>query len=170
MGKVLPTKEQLSDFLTDGRQTGALQKTLLLPMVGASRRDLLDPDIKLSYPSNEVEVHHIFPKAWCANTKTSDLEQLLDIKKAGRDWVNSTANLMPLSRKSNNVWEAKIPEQILNERHISFDHHKDVLKPIFIDQHAFDLLTAGSTKMGEFWAYRAGLIANDLLGRTKVTL
>ena len=168
MGGVLPNKVQLVELLTDGRQSGALQKALELPMVAGSKQDLLNPDVKLSYPETEVEMHHIFPKAFCANIKISDLP-ILD-KQKGRDYVDSTANLMPLSRHSNNEWKARIPEQLLTERHISFHHVQDILKPMFIDQVGFDYLLAGISSLGDFWDHRADLIADDLLSRTRIVL
>lgn len=167
----LLSKHTLVDYLTDGRQTGALQKTLMLPMLAGARRDLLDPTIKLSYPSAEqVELHHIYPKAWCNNSKVGELSLLLDRQKAGRNWIDSTANLMPMSRKSNNLWKSKVPGQVLVEMKISYAHVREVLKPAFINEEAFQLLLDGPRGLGEFWDLRAGLIADDLLARTNVSL
>lgn len=169
--KIVPTKDQLVEALTDGRQTGAFQKALTLPMFGGVRGDLLDPQTKLSYPSAEiVELHHIFPKAWCNSNRTGELARLLDRESTGRNWVDSTANLLPLSRKSNNLWKAKIPGQILHENFAEFATVRSAAKPVFIDEKAFDLLLEGPRGIGEFWSTRAELMAEDLIGRTMISL
>jgi len=167
----VPTKDQLIEWLTDGRQTGALQKALTLPMLAGAHKDLLDPQVNIGFPNGEApELHHIFPKAWCASNRTGSLASLLDKKLAGRDWVDSIANMMPLSRKSNNTWKAKIPNQILAEQQAHFSTIKTAAKGVYIDEAAFQLLTEDSRQIKNFWARRAELIANDLIGRTTVTL
>jgi hypothetical protein len=171
MGPFTVTKETLIDLLTDGRQTGALQQALTLPMLAGAHKDLLDPQVNIGFPNGETpELHHIFPKAWCASNKSGNLAKLLDKKAAGRDWVDSIANMMPLSRKSNNIWKAKIPDQILAEQQAHFATIKAAAKGVYIDEKAFELLTEGSSRIEDFWMRRANLIATDLLGRTTVTL
>jgi hypothetical protein len=167
----LVSKQTLVDWLSDGKQTGALQKTLILPMVAGAKRDLLDPTIKLSYPSTEqVELHHIYPKAWCNSSKVGELAVLLNRDQAGRNWVDSAVNLMPMSRKSNNLWKAKVPGQVLVEMKVTYQHAREVLKPAFIDEEAFQLLMEGPRGLRRFWELRAELMADDLLARANVTL
>lgn len=171
MEKSALSKQELLGELTDGRPQGALQKALMLPMVATVTRDLVDPKMNLAYPQADVvEMHHIFPKAWCANSKTAELTGLLDKEKAGKDWVNSIANLMPLSRKSNNFWKAKIPGALLIERKITYEQVQDILRPAYIDEEGFEYLLKGSKKIKEFWEHRAELIADDLLRRMSVVL
>jgi hypothetical protein len=167
----LPTKEQLVDLLTDGRQAGALQKTLTLPMLAGIHKDLLDPQTLICFAGGEPpELHHIFPRAWCATNKTGRLASLLDKTLAGRNWVESIANQMPLSRKSNNIWKAKVPDQILAEQEARFPAVRNAAESVFIDAGAFEFLRNGSKDIEAFWSRRADLIAIDLLGRTNVTL
>ena len=171
MGGVLPTKEQLVELISDGRQTGALQKVLTLPMIAGVHLDLLDPQMKIGFPGGEpVELHHIYPRAWCNSSKAGDLASILDKEIAGKNWVESTANLMPLSRKSNNIWKSKIPGQILQEKKAEYSVVKRAAKQVFIDEIAFEFLVQGARKIEEFWVRRADLIAEDLIGRTSVTL
>ena len=170
MEGVLPDHEQMIDLLTDGRQLGALQKALTLPMIGASREDLLDPNIKLSYPTTDVEMHHIYPRAWCRNNKIGEAAELMDKDKAGRDWIESVVNLIPLSRKSNNAWKARIPGQALKEFGITYSEAAATLEAFFIDEKMFNILLAGPQRIKEFWTQRAELMANDLVARTKVVL
>jgi hypothetical protein len=171
MGGLLSTEEQLIDAITDGPQTGALQRALTLPMIGGARSDLLDPQVKLGYPSGErFELHHIYPTAWCNSNKTGELAKLLSKEQAGRDWVNSTANKMPLSRKSNNLWKAKIPGQVLQERSAEYNLVRQAAGPLFIDEVAFGELCRGPQGMEKFWTRRAGLIARDLMQRMMISL
>jgi hypothetical protein len=171
MGVTVPTEEMLIEAITDGPQTGALQRALTLPMIGGIRSDLLDPQVKLFYPGGEpFELHHIYPTAWCNSNKTGELAKLLDRERAGRDWVNSTANKMPLSRKSNNLWKAKIPGQILQERRAEYSLIRQAAERLFIDEAAFGELIQGPKGMEKFWTRRARLIARDLMQRMMITL
>jgi hypothetical protein len=171
MGGVLPNKEQLVDLVSEGRQTGALQKALTLPMIAGVHQDLLDPQMKIGFPGGEpVELHHIYPKAWCNSSKAGELARILDREVAGRNWVDSTANLMPLSRKSNNIWKSKMPGQILQEKKAEYGVVKQAAKQVFIDEEAFGHLVEGARRIEEFWSRRADLIAEDLMSRTLVTL
>lgn len=170
-GLLMPTHSQVVDFLTDGKQTGALQKTLTLILLAGSHKDLLDPQLNISFPGGEPpELHHIFPRAWCASNYSGQLANILNKEQAGRNWVESTANLIPLSRKSNNTWKAKLPSQILVEEQAHFSIVKAAAKEVFIDEVAFEYLLEGSSKIREFWERRAGAIASDILGRASVTL
>jgi hypothetical protein len=170
MEKILPTRDQLIDELTDGRPQGAMQKALVLPMLAGVKRDLVNPEISLAYPPSETELHHIYPRSWCATSRTGELAELFDEKRAGRDWVDSTANIMPLSRKSNNAWRAKAPGQILLENKVTYAQVQDILKPAFIDRNAFDLLLKCPKGIKTFWEERARTMADDLLKRTSVVL
>jgi hypothetical protein len=170
MGGTLPSKDQLLELLTDTRPLGAMQKALTLPMIGASKQDLLDPATKLSYPSADVEMHHIYPKAWCKSNKVGELAKVLDKEKAGRDWADSTVNLMPLSRKSNNAWKSKIPGQALQDNNVAYKDVKQILKAAFINEDMFKRLLQGSEGIADFWSDRAELMTDDLLSRTRVTL
>ena len=165
----VPKKEDLIDWLTDGNQGGALQKALLLPMVAGDKTDLVNNSVKLSFPSaNPIELHHIYPREWCRNNKAGELAKWLDEEKAGRDYVNSVANLMPLSRESNNKWKQKNPAQFISELKLNFEYTQQNLRSLFIDEVAFQHLTSGANGVKDFWERRAGLIADDLLVRTRV--
>jgi len=166
-----PSKDELVDLLTSGRLDGAIQKAVLLPMLGAVRHDIVDSSISLAYPSTiPVELHHIFPREWCRSHKSGPLATVLDEEKAGRDYANSAANLMPLSRTSNNAWKQKFPASFLAEKAISFEQNKKKLRPIFVDEKGFRLLEKGERNIEGFWAHRADLMAEDLVDRTKLIL
>lgn len=165
----LPTKTQLIDDLTDGLHTGAYQKALILPLLARATKDIVDPTLSLSFPSTQpTELHHIFPKEWCKNNKQGGLSSVLDKSIANRDWPNSVANLMPLSRKSNNQWKQKIPGQFLNEKNISFMPLSNIFASLFIDEESFNMLNNGIDKLPEFWSRRASTIADYLVDRMSV--
>jgi hypothetical protein len=167
----LPSSKSLFEGLSDGRPSGATQRAYTLPMIAAVKFDLVDPSISLRFPSNEaVELHHIYPKAWCSNSKSGKLSTILDKKAAGRDWVNSIANLMPLSRRSNNAWKIRLPGQMISEQKFSFIQMEENLKPLFIDKECFNLLVAGTDGIPKFWEKRTELLVKDLLRRTEIFL
>jgi hypothetical protein len=169
--KPVPSAERLCSLLTDGKPGGALQQAMVLPMIAGVRKDFVEPQHTLAYPDAEaVELHHIYPKAWCRNNRNGALEGILDPDKSDRNWVESIANLMPLSRSTNNIWKAKIPGQLLREKHISFTSVQDLLKPVYIDKECFDHLFSAPQGIKEFWEHRARLIADDLSIRTKIVL
>ena len=171
ISSTLPEVTELYELLIDGDPGGALGKALMLPMLAGVRKDLVDTGRSLSFPSNEpIELHHIFPKEWCRNNRTGPLAPLLDEDKAGRDFVNSIANLMPLSRVSNNSWKQKIPGQFISERKLVFGNIREVLRPLFIDELAFECLSHGERDLLKFWEHRATLMAQDIAGRMKLML
>lgn len=140
-------------------------------MLANVNRDLVDPAISLAFPGGEtVEMHHIYPRSWCSNNQVGPLASLLNVQQAGRDWVNSVANLMPLSRQSNNLWKARVPGQLLRERNITFQQVQDIARAAFIDEVSFDYLREGTTHIQDFWNRRANAMAKDLLRRTDVVV
>jgi hypothetical protein len=161
----LPTREALIDLLTNGRPGGARQSSLLLPMTAATSLDLEGVDISLT-SEGTLELHHIYPRAWCSDNCSGDLSEFLDKDRAGRDWVNSIANLMPLARKTNNDWKAKSPKTFIEKSHITYESGSVFFKNVLIGPSEFELMVGEPKNMLEFWTSRAGRIADDLLART----
>jgi hypothetical protein len=167
--ELIPTHEQLVDLLTTGRLTGATQRALLLPMLAGVRRDFVNPGLDISYPkATSRQLHHLYPKDWCRNNRSGALRDLLDPKRAERDWCESIANMAPLDRTTNAVWKAKIPGQYLHETNVSFENLSSVLAPIFIDAESFTDLLNGSSGMEKFWNHRAEMIADELFSRMTI--
>lgn len=165
----LPTKAQLKGYALDGRISGAIKKTFLLPIIGRALKDLLQPTINISFPdSKSTDLHHIYPKSWCRNNSIPELKNLLS-DNSEKDSKNSVANLMPLNRSSNKQWKAKIPYMALSEIGVSFDEAKTTLTNIFIDNEGFDLLNSSPPKPKEFWDHRAELIVDHISEKLKVS-
>lgn len=171
MGVRNPTKEEVIQQLLQAKPAGALGRALTLPVRTRPRSDLLDPSVVISYPSaKQVDLHHLYPTAWCANNRHGDLEIVLDPNVAEFDYARSVANLTPLTRESNNTWRAKAPGQALSEMAMEYAIASERLRSHFITEDAFDALTDAQPKPREFWELRAGAIANKLLSSCQVQL
>lgn len=167
----LPCCEDLEEALTDGRPGGAFQRALMLPMYSGVRQDFVNPDIDLSYPHAETrQLHHIFPKQWCRGNAYEEMKDVLDKNRAGRDYIDSIANLIPMDRTSNKQWKEYAPRRFFEEKGLSFAPLRDRLEPLFIDKTGFDLLMQGARGLPQFWQHRARLMAEDVLRRTEVTI
>lgn len=167
----IPDQSQLVALLTQGRNTGALQKALLLPLIGRATKDLLAPDKLISFPENKtVELHHIYPRSWCLNNIAGDLASALDVRQAGKNYRESVANLTPLSRVSNQRWKAKSPGQAIIESNLNYTVLSDILGRAFIDDAAFAALTSSVPTPREFWERRALLMADYLSKRMSVRI
>jgi len=134
--------------------------------------DLVDKSIKLGFPESSefVQFHYIYPKSWCNDNASGKLSKILDPKKAEQNWVDSVANLMPLSRISNNKWKSKNPGQILTEKGIAYKDSEEIFKVVFIDKKAYSLLTNGASGIPDFWNHRASLLAEDFLNRVEIKI
>ena len=163
MDKPLPGEAELRDLIS-GRQTGALQKALLLPIVAGGRKDLLNPEVDISFPARtDIQLHHIYPKAWCRDNCTGDLSKWLDHPRVAiKDWVGSAANLMPLTRESNLEWRSANPGAILHQRNLNYDLHGEMFANVFISEQAHEHLSDGAGGIPEFWNARADTLASHL--------
>ena len=163
MNKPVPDSSELRD-LCSGRQAGALQKALLLPIVTKANRDLLTPDVDISFPARtDIQLHHIYPQAWCRNNRTGELKEWLDPEVSEKDWVGSAANLMPLSRESNLKWRAANPGAILHQEGLTYPSHGKLFSDLFITEEAFGHLKNGAGGIPRFWGARADALASHLV-------
>lgn len=171
MNMQLPTLEDTERQLLQAKPAGALGQALSLPVRTRPTMDLLDPAIGISYPSAKpVELHHIYPQAWCSNNRHGSLGDILDPNKAEFDYVKSVANSTPLTRESNNDWRAKTPGQALTKGEMSFDVAKKRLVSHFISVEAYEALTAEEPNPKAFWDFRARGIGTELIARCSVYL
>lgn len=162
MNITIPKSTQLSKLYSD-RQTGALQKALLLPIVTRARWDLLNRNVAISYPTRrDIQLHHIYPQAWCRDNRTPKLRQWLDPEKSKVDWVKSAANLMPLTRESNLEWRAANPGAVLLNKNITYASHGELFSDLFISEEAYHDLCKGHARIPHFWKARARTMADEL--------
>ena len=168
MNKPVPDLNDLRDFC-GGRQTGALQKALLLPIVARANKDLLATEIDISFPARtDIQLHHVYPKAWCRTNRTGRPSKCLDSGVLGKDRVGSAANLMPLTRDSYLKWRARGPGAIISQEGLTFASHKELLSDLFITQEAFEHLRSGVDGIPCFWDARADALASHLERLTTV--
>ena len=162
INKPVPDSNELRD-LYSGRQTGALQKALLLPIVTKATKDLLSPNVDISFPTRtDIQLHHIYPQGWCRNNRTGELSKWLDPAVSVKDWVGSAANLMPLSRESNLEWRAANPGAILHQKGLTYAFHGELFSDLFITEEAFEYLKSGADGIPRFWDARADALASQL--------
>ena len=174
ISRPLPDENELVDYLTNGSTAGAMRAALRLRMLARSTNDLLDPSINIGFGRGaKIELHHIFPKAWCRDNRVGKLGELIRAQdEEGRDWVGSTANFMPLSKDSNLKWRAKLPRLVLQEHSVDFATRKSDLEAVAINEEAFGLLAGPFdeelSQIGEFWKKRSHVIAADLLNQIAI--
>ncbi|MBD7986926.1 DUF262 domain-containing protein [Luteimonas sp. Sa2BVA3] len=170
MERSVPARDHLVDRLTDKKPSGAFGKALALPMIARAHRDLLDPSVVLEFPSETgVELHHIYPRDWCKNNAAGSLASILNLRMAGRNYCESLANMIPLSRESNLWWRSRVPSAALHEKAVSYDSSRSILERAFISSAAFEFLVADEPRPKDFWDRRATDMADYLLSLTRIS-
>lgn len=169
--KRFPERAWLIDKVTDVRPQGAIGKALTLPLFARAQVDLLDPKIILSYPHDgSVDLHHVYPRDWCKNNRHGRLVEALDPKSSGRNYIESVANLMALSRESNNWWRSRAPGLALSERGITYENAQQRFASVLISKQAYDYLTDVEPRPEEFWVARADTIVDHLFEMSQVAV
>ena len=143
---------------------GALENALVLPQLVACDYDFV-ANRPLTRGGEPVEIHHVFPIAWCEANNTGKLRDHLGDDDEN-DRVYAVVNLMPLSRKSNNAWKAMDPAKMIQDESLSYASRKVVCDSAFIDEEAFRYLATQQPL--QFWKHRARAIAKDLHGRMQL--
>lgn len=169
MNKELPALERLVQDLMNGRPGGAKQLAVQLPMIARPQHDVSGISLKEGDPL-QVELHHIFPKKWCSNNASGEYVHLFDPKKSELDFVNSVANLMPLSPATNKEWKDMSPGAYINKYSLTFDAASDALENVFIDEALFDLMVMDAEGAENFWKTRAEKLAMSLLKKPTISL
>lgn len=164
----IPSRDDLIDYLTNGRPGGALQSALMLPMVARSTVDFGGNQL-IGDTDTRTEIHHIYPTRWCRENASNEYKELLSQDGEGPNFANSIANLMPLSRELNSVWSSKSPATFFSGQGVQYEGAvAEALGQVFIDKEGFELLRQGLPSIKKFWLHRAGLIADHLLEQTKL--
>jgi hypothetical protein len=122
-------------------------------------------DRPLARGGEAVEIHHVFPEAWCEANNAGDLRAHLG-EDDENERVSAVVNLMPLSRKSNNAWRASDPAKVIADEALTYANRRAACDAALIDQEAFRYL--GSKQPIQFWKHRARAIAQDLHSRMQL--
>lgn len=153
----VPALEALKVRLLDAKPQGALGRVLELPLRTKPQLDLLEKSLEVgSGAGEEVDLHHIFPRAWCRDNGYEANSQRYDS-------ANSVANLMVMTRDSNRFWSSKVPAVALEASNISWENSGSTAKSHFIDQKSFDVLKVTPPNPDHFWERRAAALANELV-------
>lgn len=165
-----PVKERSSlvVHLLEKKPAGALGKALVLPVLTAPRRDLLEPtnSIESGKAPEPVEVHHLFPRDWVRNNiQKVELDQW---RREGKGTVECVANLTPMLKSSNGAWRAKVPGKALTDADVTPATHAPVLASHWLAGPVFEALVDQDDGLPRFWQLRAEAIADDLLQRMAV--
>ena len=161
-------EENIETAISDGNQRGALRSGGLLLLHSRATRDVVDPSRDITNILSQHDLHHIYPKKWCKDNKVPENAAYLTISRDTQDWINSPANLMPMSGVSNKLWDSKVPSSALHNLGIVSEDQFDLLDRYFIDETARKLLEGGPSKVGEFLEHRSALIQKACLGLSKV--
>lgn len=156
----LPSRNQLVDWLTDGRPAGARLKALTLPIYAGARRDLVDGDVDLTYPSDgALELLPVFSKGWQRFTGGESHDSVT----AGKSYLSSISNLIPISRKSSAMIRARGLIGAISGGQGWYQRNSSDLNAIFIDETVFGELIKSQPSLSTFCELRAALVADHLL-------
>lgn len=163
-----PSRELVYALITDGSEAGALRKAGRLLHFARSSIDVYKQDATIRYGTEALQLHHIYPKDWCSNNNSGDLSKIIDPATSGCDWVNSSANLMPMHRDTNILWRKKNPAQFIEEFDVDYDSRAEIWNRYFVGRDAYGYLLKGSDGLAEFWEARANAITDEIMRRVEV--
>jgi len=163
-----PSFEEVFDIVSDGHEKGALRRAALLLLYARASQDIANTELNIGLGSGSLDLHHIYPRDWCANHAGGDLRLLLNAEAAGQDWITSAANLIPMHRRTNNEWRKMAPVAYLQEREVDYDSRQELWARYFVNRDAYEQLLRGEQGVEEFWRIRATLLAEEIMNRTVV--
>ena len=159
-----PSKEEILELVSDGSERGAARRASLLLHYARARNDIVTPALNINLEAGGMELHHIYPKDWVSINKGALNANDTEVS----DWVNTSANLMPMHRQTNNEWRKSAPMTYLSNKDIDYDSRMEDWNWYFVDRAAFDELMKGELGAEAFWTRRAGLIAEEIYSKTQV--
>ncbi len=169
--EVLVNPVSQSDLEDDllGSPSGARKQTLMLPIKYYAKKDIVDPNILISFPTNEnIELHHIFPRAWFKDNENSNtFPNWYADKDLLRERRDCLVNLTPLAAQSNNTWKAKSPSTMLsNFTNKAQLPGKDIWTNRFISNNCHTALLNDQPE--SFMNFRAIEVAQWILDQTNI--
>lgn len=160
----LPNRQQVVDWLTDVRPAGARLKALTLPIYAGARRDILDPDIDLTYPSDEsLELQPLCHKNLLRISGVDKSDREID-----KNYTASISNLIPMSRKSSSALRTRGISSAIGDFDAWIAGNKANLDSMFIDSLDLELIVKSRPNLSEFCEARASRIADHLLSQCQV--
>jgi hypothetical protein len=151
---------RLQEIMVSDEQRGATWQGLVLFIISNVKVDLLDGKQlnRLGAPDdNGTELHHIYPRQWLMTNAAND-EQEKQYKTA----LNSIANQIPLSSKSNKKWSAQSPSAFIYKQQISWSTVRERAEAAFINENDFINLKDDKSDPPTFWKNRSESMAKAL--------
>jgi hypothetical protein len=161
-------RDSVYNIITDGGEAGALKRASILLLYARADRDVVDTSIPINMGTSQQQLHHIFPKDWCANNNFGKNSEFIDSKQVQKDYINSAANLIPMARTSNILWRKKAPAQFINESELNYDSRSDLWSSYFVSRDCFSILASENVDPGKFWSMRAEIICDEISRRMMV--
>jgi hypothetical protein len=161
-------RQSVYDVVSDGKEAGALRKAARILLYSRASFDIFSETKAIKFGSDNLQLHHIFPRDWYVNNITPEIRAISD--SDSHDWINSAANLMPMHRDTNILWRKKNPAQFIDEFNLDYDSRSEIWSRCFVDRHSYELLKQGADGLKAFWERRAGLIADEIMKRSDISL
>ena len=149
----------IKDTLLDEDTRGALRQLYIIFVKSITKHDIVNNlplDWGTTIKQYKVQMHHLFPQAWCGNNKGSHQAIL-------QYGINHIANLCPLQAQTNNVWKANSPSTAILSFGIMYANNTASLSEAFIDTTSFQHLSIDDVE--QFWPRRADSMANLIYAR-----
>ncbi len=168
MSPLTVIQEEVRNAITDGNIRGALRSGSLLLLHSRAQKDIVDPTQDISNITSAHELHHIYPRRWCRDNALGVNVTSLSESNYLTNWVESSSNLIPMSTKSNKLWDTMEPSTAISLLKISTSDQIDQLKRYFVDEGCLSLLKGGAMNAGDFLRARAKLIEAEILRLMRV--
>ncbi|WP_160317872.1 DUF262 domain-containing protein [Cobetia sp. UCD-24C] len=131
----------------DGELGGALKQAIQIVIKSRAKSDVVTGsslDWRVTSGNKKVQLHHVFPRAWCKNNKGSPNSSVLEaLNNYGE---NCAANLIPLEALSNNNWSQLSPATAIKTFQLSFKDNVDLYGNGFIGVKEFECMEKDDLK------------------------
>lgn len=154
--------EKAKLICSDGKTAGALQKASLLLLFSRATLDLMKPAEKIYNAEGGLQLYQIFNRDWLKNNVTLENEAYFDKTKSDADWINSPANLVPMSRTSNLQWKKLEPISELQRLYTTSQEQKNLLNRYFISAESIGLVSENAGNVGDFFEQRSKAITDEI--------
>lgn len=161
-------EDEVWEAVTNGNTRGALRDGAILLLHTRAQNDFVDLAQDISNVTSRHDLHHIFAKRWCKDNLTNANKEYLTVSKEGRNWVDSPANLIPMSSKSNKKWDTMEPSAAMGSLGVKTEEQLEQLRKYFIDADCLKLLEQGGVSVGGFLQARAKLLQKEIVRLMRV--
>lgn len=138
--------DDINKSVLDGELGGALKQAMQIIIKSSAKSDIVSEnafDWDAASGNKRVQLHHIFPRAWCKNNeKTTD-----SVSEALEAYgVNCAANLIPLEASSNNKWSQFSPATAIKSFGLAFEGSAELYNNAFVGVDEFESMAKDDLK------------------------